>query len=273
MWFFRKRRLGQTERLEIALRDKQELRQKLARRLNTAEMFVTDRREAGERLALDGASDEALGRAEASTRGAEDRARTLRAALAQLEAQITEMERDLGATVERRYRDTVADTLETLVAGISQTAPGYDAAATALINAIVKTAAALPEATALTGDLEAIRREVDSAVTLMCTELRSIAARTRSGEAKIIFRAPDDPQEPYLWQVERDATLALRVTGPSAGASADDVAAEAAQTAAVSADPVAEYEPFDHEPFPLAEPPPPSNEDFSEVDTETARAA
>ncbi len=126
MWFFRKRRLGQTERLEMALRDKQELRQKLARRLNTAEMFVTDRREAGERLALDGASDEALGRAEASTRAAEDRARTLRAALAQLEAQITEMERELGATVERRYRDTVADTLETLVAGIAQTAPGYD---------------------------------------------------------------------------------------------------------------------------------------------------
>jgi hypothetical protein len=257
----------------MALRDKQELRQKLARRLNTAEMFVTDRREAGERLALDGASDEALGRAEASTRGAEDRARTLRAALAQLEAQITEIERDLGATVERRYRDTVADTLETLVAGIAQTAPGYEAAAMALINAIAKTSAALPEATALTGDLEAIRREVDAAVTLMCTELRSIAARTRSGEAKIIFRAPDNPEVPYLWQVERDATLALRVAGPSAGAGADDVAFEAAPTTAILTDPTAEYEPFEHEPFPLAEPPPPSNEDFSAIDTETARAA
>jgi hypothetical protein len=107
----------------------------------------------------------------------------------------------------------------------------------------------------------------------MCTELRSIAARTRSGEAKIIFRAPDNPQVPYLWQVERYATLALRVAGPSAGPGVDDVAAEAASTTAAGADPVAEYEPFEHEPFPLAEPPPPSNEDFSTIDSETARAA
>ncbi len=257
----------------MALRDKQELRQRLARRLNTAEMFVTDRREAGERLALDGASDDSLGRAEASTRSAEDRARTLRAAMAQLEAQISEIERELGATVERRYRDTVADTLETLVAGITQAIPAYDTAATALIKAVIKSAAALPEATVLAADLEAIRREVDSAATLMCAELRAIAARTRSGEAKIIFRAPSDPLEPYLWQVERDATLALRVAGPSAGSSPDDVDPHAAPTTIASTEPVAEYEPFETEPFPLAEPPQPSNEDFTMVAIETVRAA
>jgi hypothetical protein len=76
-----------------------------------------------------------------------------------------------------------------------------------------------------------------------------------------------------LWQVERDTTLALRVAGPSAGPSVDDVAADAAPPMAISADPVAEYEPFEHEPFPLTEPPPPCNEDFSAIETETARAA
>src|SRR5262245_8937139 len=95
MKFFRRRKLSQTERLELVLKDKQGAREKLARRLDTAEMFVTDKREAGERLALDGASDQALGRAEAATRAAEDRARTLRAALAQLDEQIAETEREL----------------------------------------------------------------------------------------------------------------------------------------------------------------------------------
>jgi hypothetical protein len=273
MWFFKRRKLGQTERLEIALRDKQELRQRLARRLNTAEMFVTDRREAGERLALDGASDGSLGRAEESTRSAEDRARTLRAALAQLEAQITEIERELGATVERRYRDTVADTLETLVAGVTQTAPAYDAAAAALLTAVAKTVAALPEATALATDLEAIRREVASLATLLSSELRGIAARTRSGEAKIIFRAPSDPAVPYLWQVERGPAAALQFARPLAATSLGEIDAEAVPTATISADPTAEYEPFEHEPFPLAEPPQPSNEDIATVDIEDARAA
>lgn len=273
MRFFkwRKKKLSDTERLEMELRDKQELRQRLARRLNTAEMFVTDRRETGERLALDGASDEALGRAEAYTRAADDRAKTLRAALAQLEERISEIERELGASVERRYRDTVADTLETLVTGITQTAPAYDAAATALLTAVAKTVAALPEATVLAGDLEDMRREVVALTALLSTELRGIAARTRSGEAKIIFRAPSDPGELYLWRVERDATAALQFGRPLAAS--DDIDAEPMPAAALAADPTAEYEPFENEPFPLAEPPQPSNEDFATSDDDAARAA
>jgi len=272
-FFKRRKKLSDTERLEMELRDKQELRQRLARRLNTAEMFVTDRRETGERLALDGASDEALGRAEANTRAAEDRAKTLRAALAQLEERISEIERELGASVERRYRDTVADTLETLVTGITQTAPAYDAAATALLTAVAKTVAALPEATVLAGDLEDMRREVVALTALLSTELRGIAARTRSGEAKIIFRAPSDPGELYLWRVEREATAALQFGRPLTATTPIDIDAEAMPTAAFAADPTAEYEPFENEPFPLAEPPQPSNEDFATVDDEGARAA
>lgn len=275
MWFFRKKRLSRTERLEKALREKQDLRQKLARRLNTAEMFVADRREAGERLALDGASDEALGRAEAGTRAAEERANTLRAALAQLEQQIAEAEHELGATVEQRYRESLADTLDILVVGVAQTIPEYEAAATALIKAVERTASALPEATALGEDLEAIRREVAAVVRLMCTELRAIAVRTRSGEARIIFRAPDDPQQPYVWQIEHDAPP---VAGSPAESRPDGVAAATPLPAVLYSDPVAEYEPFEHEPFPLGEKPPqPSNEDVSEADSgaagEAAKAA
>jgi hypothetical protein len=197
--FFSRPRPGPLERLEIVLKDKQAARQSLVRRLDTAEMFVSDKRQAGERLALDGASDEALGLAEAATRAAEDRARTLRAALAQLDEQIAETERELRTAVEQRYRDTVADWLEARAAAIARAAPGYDASSSALIEAVTKSAAALPEASGLAADLEAMRVEVRTSVELISTELRSAATRTRLGEARIAFRAsPDAPFSPEL---------------------------------------------------------------------------
>jgi len=222
MVFFRKRKLSPAEALEAALRDKQALHQLLARRLNTAEMFVTDRREASERLALDGASDQALGRAEASSRAAEDRARTLRAALTQLDTQIAGIEREMGLAVEGRYRDSVADSLEVMVAAIAKSAPDYDSAAQALIDAVTKSANALPEATALAADLEAMRREVAAAAALVCAELKSVIARTRSGEARIAFSAPTDPAAPLLVQIERASIPALPVDGELILPDADD---------------------------------------------------
>ena len=199
--FFKSRKLSPTELLETVLKDKQTARQGLVRRLDTAEMFVTDKREAGERLALDGASDQALGRAEAATRAAEDRARTLRAALAQLDEQIAEIERELRTAVERRYRNSVADWLEARAAAIAQAGPAYDAGSFALIEAVTKSAAALPEASSLAADLEAMRREVATVVERISAELRTAATRTRQGEARIAFQAPP-PSPP---EIEREA--------------------------------------------------------------------
>ena len=245
MVFFRKRRLSPTQRLEIALKDKQALRQNLARRLNTAEMFVSDRREAGERLALDGASDQALGRAEAATRAAEDRARTLRAALAQLEGQIAEIERELGAEVEHRYRDTVADALETMVAAIAEAAPNYDAAAAKLIEAVKRSAEALPDATVFLADLDAVRREVEAAAMLICAELRAAAMRTRSGEAKISLRAPFELEAPILLQGESGVTPASSTEARFVGQTADVGVAPGARLIAAPVPEIAVGEPFE----------------------------
>jgi hypothetical protein len=224
MLFFRKR-LNPKQQLEHTLRTKRALRQDLARRLNTAEMFVTDRREMGERLALDGASDSVLGRAEAATRVAEDRARTLRAALAQLDAQIADIERELGVVVERRYRDTVADALEAMVTAIGEAAPQYDVVAARLIDAVKKSAEVLPEAASFAADLDAVRREVDAASALICKELRAAAARTRSGEAKIALRAPFELEVPVLLRADREAALPSSVDPGLAAPAADASAA------------------------------------------------
>jgi hypothetical protein len=230
--FFSRRKLSETERLETVLKDKHAARQSLVRRLDTADMFVADRREAGERLALAGASDQALGRAEASTRAAEDRARTLRAALTQLDEQIAETERELRASVERRYRESVADWLEARAAAIVQAAPRYDAGSSALIEAVTKSAAALPEASALAADLQAMRREVAAVVEQISTELRTAATRTRLGETKIAFQpsAPNTerkaisaPVEPAASMRETSAVNAVQPASPSTAGSVEEV--------------------------------------------------
>jgi hypothetical protein len=214
--FFSRRKLSETERLETVLKDKHAARQNLVRRLDTADMFVADKREAGERLALAGASDQALGRAEASTRAAEDRARTLRAALTQLDEQIAEIERELRAAVERRYRESVADFLEARAAAIVQAAPRYDAGSYALIEAVTKSAAALPEASALAADLQAMRREVATVVERISTELRTAATRTRLGETKIAFQPPPSPPDIGRKAISAPSVPAASMSEPSA---------------------------------------------------------
>ncbi len=83
-----------------------------------------------------------------------------------------------------------------MAAAITQAVPGYDLAATALIEAVTKSAASVPEATTFAIHLDAVRRDVGSAATLICSELRSAATLTRSGNARIGFRTREPEPSP-----------------------------------------------------------------------------
>src|SRR6187402_341713 len=74
MAFF-KRELGPIERFENALKEKLTARQKLAERLSLAELELAEKRTAAEKLAVAGAANARLDRAEASMRAVEDRTR------------------------------------------------------------------------------------------------------------------------------------------------------------------------------------------------------
>src|SRR3979490_2053309 len=80
MAFF-KRELSPVERFETALKDKQAARQKLADRWSIAETVLGEKRAAAERLAVAGAANAQLDRAEANMRAVEESAKTLPAAL------------------------------------------------------------------------------------------------------------------------------------------------------------------------------------------------
>lgn len=209
MAFF-KRQLSPIERFESALKDKQAARQKLADRLSIAETLLGEKRVAAERLAVGGATNAQLDRAEADMRGVEDRAKTLRAALAEFDEQIISTERALADTKTQRDRNMVADEIEAMAAAIEQAAPGFDAGAAALVEAVTKRAASMPEAIRFSTSVDAMRREVLSAADLVCWELRSTAVRTRAGNANIALRAPlVEPERPPPPEIEQQLIYTL----------------------------------------------------------------
>src|SRR5262245_13064410 len=113
MAFF-KRELGPVERFEAALKDKLTARQKLAARLVAAETVFAEKRTAAGQLAVGRASDTQLKRAEARLRDVEDRARTLRAELAEFDQQIVAAQRALADATVQRERNLLADEIEAM---------------------------------------------------------------------------------------------------------------------------------------------------------------
>jgi len=127
-------------------------------------------------------------------RAAEDRAKTLRAALGQLDEQIVATESELADAKAQRDRDMMADEVGRMVAAIERAAPRFDDGATALVAAVTQSAASVLEATNFADNVDAVRREVLLAVQLVCAELRSTAVRSRAGNTNIASRTASEPE-------------------------------------------------------------------------------
>jgi len=208
MAFF-KRELSPVERFEQALKDKQTARKTLADRVSAAEAVVSEKRAAAEKLAVAGAANARLERAEAAMRAVDERARTLRAELADVDEQIVSAERALAEAKAQRERDHVADGIEAMAAAIAQAVPGFDAGAAALVAAVTKSATSMPEAARFSASVDAVRREVLSAAELICFELRSAAVRTRVGNTNVASAAALEPVQPRFPEIERQLIYTL----------------------------------------------------------------
>jgi hypothetical protein len=209
MAFF-KRELSPVERFENALKEKRAARQKLADRLGATETVLLEKRAEAERLAVAGAANAKLARAEAKLHNVEDQARTLRAALAECDEQVVAAERALADARAQRDRDRMADEIEAMAAAIERAAPGFDAGAAALVASVTKNVATVPEATRFAVSVDAVRREVVSAADLICWELRSAAVRTRAGNVNLLLPPPAaEPAEPPSAGIERQLIYTL----------------------------------------------------------------
>lgn len=208
MGFF-KRELSPVERFETALRAKQAERRKLADRLSLTEGLLAEKRAAAERLAVAGAANAKLERAEADMRDVEDRAETQRAALAECDEQVASTERALADAAAQRDRNLAADGIEALASAIEQAIPKFDAGAGALVGAVTTSAAAMVEATRFSSSVEAVRREILAAADLICWELRSAAVRTRAGNANVALSAVPEPEQAPSGEIERQLIYTL----------------------------------------------------------------
>jgi hypothetical protein len=208
MAFF-KRELGPIERFENALKEKLAARQKLADRLSFTEAELAEKRTAAEQLAVAGAAASRLDRAEASMRVVEDRAKSLRAALAEFDEQVGSAERALTDAKAQRDRDAAADEIEAMAAAIERAAPGFGAGAAALIDAVTKSSMSIPEATRFSTSVDAVRREVLSATDLICWELRSAAVRTRAGNVNVAAPALSESDQLPLMEIDRQLIYTL----------------------------------------------------------------
>ena len=208
MAFF-KRELAPVERFENMLRDRRAARQKQADRVSAAETVVAEKRAAAERLAVAGATDAKLGLAEMKLRAVEERAKTLRAELAEFDEQIASTERALADAKAQRDRDLAADQIEEMALAIERAAPGFGASAAVLVDAVTKNAASVPEATRFSTSVDAVRREVLAAAELICWQLRSAAVRTRAGNANIAIGATAEFEQPPTQEIDRQLIYTL----------------------------------------------------------------
>lgn len=208
MAFF-KRELGPVERFENALRIKQSERDRLAGGLSSAEAALLEQRAATERLAVAGASNARLAKAETKMRENEERARILRTELADLDEQIASTDRALADARAQRDRELLADQIEAMAATIERAVPGFGAGATALVDAVAKGAVQVTEATRFSASVDALRREVLSAADLVCWELRTIAVRTRAGNANVTAAVPAEAEQAPPAQIERQMIYTL----------------------------------------------------------------
>ncbi|MGZ5873278.1 MAG: hypothetical protein ACXWKP_14355 [Bradyrhizobium sp.] len=208
MGFF-KRELSPVEHFESALKARQAERQRLADRLSLTEALLAEKRGAAEKLAVAGAANAKLERAEAAMRDVEERAKTQRAALAECDEQVASTERALADATAQRDRNLAADAIEAMAAAIEQSVPGFDAGAASLVGAVTTSAASIPEATRFSTSVEAVRREILAAADLICWELRSAAARTRAGNANVAVSVPAEPEQPPSAEIERQLIYTL----------------------------------------------------------------
>jgi hypothetical protein len=208
MAFF-KRELSPVERFESALRTKQAERDRLAQQLHLTEAALAEKRTAAEKLAVAGAANARLDRAEAKMREVDDRVRTLRTALAETEEQVAASERALSDAKAQRDREQLADQIEAMAAAIEKAVPGFDTGAAALVEAVNKSLVQVAEATRFATSVGALRREVLSAVDLVCWELRTVAVRTRAGNANMALMPPPQAEPPPPAEIERQMIYTL----------------------------------------------------------------
>ncbi len=162
----------------------------LVNRLKTAELAVTERKTAAQRLARDSADDPALDAAEAELRRAQDRVSTLTAALAESEQRLTIFERARDDAADKQLRAETAIAIEKLRQELTQAAAAFDAGSSQLAETCSRIAPVVLDCYGLQAFAMNARAEVPAAVQMITGILKDRARATLDGSAPATLPKP-----------------------------------------------------------------------------------
>jgi hypothetical protein len=157
-------------------------RERLSAKLAEAEQAAARHAAAAKQAALSG-DDAELDRAEASSRGAQDRSTTLKTALAEVEQQLQTLEQSKADIADRKLRAETAAEIELVVRNMIEVAAEFDAVAARLSEYTTRAVPWLWEARGLDDFVKVGRAQVPSAVDLVATMLRAHADAVIDGNA------------------------------------------------------------------------------------------
>jgi len=167
----------------------------LVNRLKTAELAVTERKTAAQRLACDGADDSSLDAAEAELRRAEDRVATLTPALAETEQQVATLERARDDAADKKLRAETAVAIEKLGLELAQAAAAFDAGSSQLAETCSRIAPIVLDCYGLQAFAMNASAEVPAAVQMITGLLNDLARATLDGRAPATLPKPAVDEE------------------------------------------------------------------------------
>jgi hypothetical protein len=186
---------------------------RLATKLAAAEQAVTARRSEAQQLALDGADDAALDKAEAALHGALDRQSTIDAASAEATKLVALLESRLAEMHDRETRAKTAAEVEAIAVDFDSVATSFDTTITELAGVAERAKRYCLDASGLVTFAAVAKTQVADAVAMVAAMLHAHAAS--------LTAAPVVAPEPYVklfclkpvrWMADGRQNLARRFT-------------------------------------------------------------
>jgi hypothetical protein len=165
-------------------------RDKIRARLGEAETAISDATAAANGLALSGASDEQLDRAEALLRARIDRQSTLRAALDQSDTHVAKCEANLAGAVDQKQRGETVGEVTAIETEVKSAAQQFLAGASRLALITGTAGAFIPEMNALNTLCERVKGHLPDNVGLMAKLLNDYSGSVQRGEAPATLPKP-----------------------------------------------------------------------------------
>jgi hypothetical protein len=171
-------------------------RDRLRLKLGEVETAIVGHKAQAQTAARDGKDDSVLDLAEGLVRSAQDRRETIKAALVEVESQLSSLEREKNEAQDRATREATAQSVELLARRVIESADVMVKAAAAFADHIAKAAAFIPESNGLLNFALIVQREVPAAVAQTATLLRAHREQVLAGSAPATLAAPPEAYIP-----------------------------------------------------------------------------